>query len=72
VPNDPAAGLKGARESEVRERAEPESSAVVRNRVCAAGVMRVARPIADLEGSTGIASAHIAEAIQYRRLDAGF
>jgi magnesium chelatase family protein len=35
-------------------------------------VLRVARSIADLEGNNGIASAHIAEAIQYRRMDAGF
>jgi magnesium chelatase family protein len=35
-------------------------------------VLRVARSIADLDGRGGIASAHVAEAIQYRRLDAGF
>lgn len=35
-------------------------------------VLRVARSIADLKGRGGIASAHIPEAIQYRRLDAGF
>jgi magnesium chelatase family protein len=29
-------------------------------------VLRVARTIADLEGSTGVASAHVAEAIGYR------
>ena len=34
-------------------------------------VLRVARSIADLEGDGAIASAHIAEAIQYRRMDAG-
>jgi magnesium chelatase family protein len=30
-------------------------------------ILRVARTVADLEGSTGIAAAHLAEAIQYRR-----
>jgi magnesium chelatase family protein len=35
-------------------------------------VLRVARSIADLEERTRIAPAHVAEAIQYRRLDAGF
>jgi len=35
-------------------------------------VLRVARTIADLSGSTTIAAEHIAEAIQYRRLDASF
>jgi magnesium chelatase family protein len=34
-------------------------------------VLRVARSIADLDACGGIASAHIAEAIQYRRMDAG-
>ena len=35
-------------------------------------LLRVARSIADLEGCGAIASAHVAEAIQYRRMDAGF
>jgi len=33
------------------------------------GVLRVARTIADLEGSASIQSAHVAEAVQYRTLD---
>jgi magnesium chelatase family protein len=35
-------------------------------------VLRVARSIADLVGATHIAPEHVAEAIQYRRLDASF
>ena len=35
-------------------------------------VLRVARTIADLSARTSIAAEHIAEAIQYRRLDASF
>jgi len=31
-------------------------------------VLRVARTIADLEGSAGVATHHLAEAIQYRRV----
>jgi magnesium chelatase family protein len=32
-------------------------------------VLKVARTIADLEGSMGIGAAHISEAVQYRMLD---
>jgi magnesium chelatase family protein len=35
-------------------------------------VLRVARSIADLAGATGVGAEHVAEAIQYRRLDASF
>ena len=35
-------------------------------------VLRVARTIADLSGTATIAAEHVAEAIQYRRLDASF
>jgi magnesium chelatase family protein len=35
-------------------------------------VLRVARSIADLAGATTISAEHVAEAIQYRRLDASF
>jgi len=35
-------------------------------------VLRVARSIADLSGAATIAAEHVAEAIQYRRLDASF
>jgi magnesium chelatase family protein len=32
-------------------------------------VLKVARTIADLEGASGVAAAHVAEAVQYRSLD---
>ena len=35
-------------------------------------VLRVARSIADLAGAGTVGAEHVAEAIQYRRLDASF
>jgi magnesium chelatase family protein len=35
-------------------------------------VLKVARTIADLEGSEGVASAHVAEALQYRATSTAF
>jgi magnesium chelatase family protein len=35
-------------------------------------VLRVARTIADLAQAEALEAAHVAEAIQYRRLDASF
>jgi magnesium chelatase family protein len=49
--------------------------AIARLRLSARGyhrVLRVARSIADLAGSATLGAAHLAEAIQYRRLDASF
>jgi magnesium chelatase family protein len=34
-------------------------------------VLRLARTIADLAGAETIAAAHVAEAVQYRRVDRG-
>lgn len=67
------------RPNEVREHCRPDArgEALLRAAVTRLGlsarayhrVLRIARTIADLDGSEGIAAAHLAEAIQYRSLD---
>jgi magnesium chelatase family protein len=49
-------------------------TAIVRLRLSARAyhrVLKIARTIADLAGSTEIGSAHVSEAVQYRSLDRG-
>jgi magnesium chelatase family protein len=68
----------GARETERQCAAEPGALDLLRQAIGRLAlsarayhrVLRVARSIADLAGSDALAAAHVAEAIQYRRLDA--
>ena len=58
-----------------REAGELLRHALARLLLCARAyhrVLRVARSIADLAGAAAISAEHVAEAIQYRRLDASF
>ncbi|OGA67183.1 MAG: ATP-dependent protease [Betaproteobacteria bacterium RIFCSPLOWO2_12_FULL_68_20] len=70
----------GPREIERHCALAPESAALLKQAIARLGltaraahrVMRVARSVADLAGEAAIGAQHMAEAIQYRRLDARF
>ena len=72
--------LLGVRETEVHCTPDAQGEALLRQAIARLSlsarayhrILRVARSIADLACSKCISTAHVAEAIQYRRLDAAF